>query len=102
MSWPSRRWTPPASLAMRGSRLTGFSSQPSSGSLQHLADLVDQQAIGFAAQVDADRHRRLAVVVLGQAEPGAHVDHRDDAAAQIEHAGDLAAATAAPASAVPA
>ena len=33
MSWPSRRWTPPASLAMRGSRLTGFSSRPSSGSL---------------------------------------------------------------------
>ena len=32
MSWPSRRWTPPASLAMRGSRLTGFSSRPSSGS----------------------------------------------------------------------
>ena len=90
MSWPSRRWTPPASLAMRGSRLTGFSSRPSSGSLQHLADLVDQEAIGFAAQVDADRHRRLAVVVLGQAEPGAHVDHGDDAAAQIEHAGDLA------------
>src|SRR5450631_82449 len=34
MSWPSRRWTPPASLAMRGSRLTGFSSRPSSGSLR--------------------------------------------------------------------
>ena len=33
MSWPSRRWTPPASLAMRGSRLTGFSSRPSWASL---------------------------------------------------------------------
>src|SRR3569832_2677939 len=30
---PSRRCTPPASLAMRGARLTGFSSRPSSGSL---------------------------------------------------------------------
>src|SRR6202790_2370869 len=38
------------------------------GELEHLADLVDQKAVGFAAQVDADRHRRLAVVVLGQAE----------------------------------
>src|SRR5882724_11846013 len=36
------------------------------GELEDLADLVDQQAIGFAAQVDANRHRRLAVVVLRQ------------------------------------
>src|ERR1700689_3039738 len=42
---------------------------------ENLADLVDQEAIGFAAQIDAHRHRRLAVVVFGQAEPGAHVDH---------------------------
>src|SRR5882762_4495212 len=60
------------------------------GEPEHLADLVDQEAIGFAAQIDAHRHRRLAVVVLWQPETGAHVDHRDDAAAQIEHAGDLA------------
>src|SRR5580765_8622337 len=32
------------------------------GQAQHLADAVDEQAIGFAAQVDADRHRRLAVL----------------------------------------
>src|SRR5262249_45543530 len=32
MRWPWSRWTPPASLVMRGSRLTGFSSRPSSGS----------------------------------------------------------------------
>src|ERR1700694_61365 len=60
------------------------------GEFQDLADLVDQEAIGFAAQIDADRHRRLAVVVLRQAEAGAHVHHGDDAAAQIENAGDLA------------
>src|SRR6266566_4682114 len=60
------------------------------GEAQNLADLVDQQAIGFAAQVDADRHRRLAVVVHRQAETGAHVHHSDDAAAQIQDAGDLA------------
>src|ERR1700738_3239057 len=59
------------------------------GKLEHLADLIDQEAIGFAAQIDALRHRRLAAVVLRQAEAGAHVDHGDDAAAQIEHAGDL-------------
>src|SRR6266852_6461119 len=41
--------------------------------LEHLADLIDQQTIGFAAQIDAHRHRRLAVVVLRQAETGAHV-----------------------------
>src|SRR4029453_11921766 len=56
---------------------------------QDLADLVDQQAVGLAAQIDANRHRRLAVVVLGQAQASAHVDHGDDAAAQIEHAGNL-------------
>src|SRR4030095_6181587 len=49
---------------------------------QHLADGVDQETIGFAPQINAARHRRLAVVVLGQAETGAHVDHGDDAAAQ--------------------
>jgi len=59
------------------------------GQFEHLADLVDQEAIGLAAEIDADRHRRLAVVGLRQPEPGAHVDHGDDAAAQIEHAGDL-------------
>src|ERR1700716_700484 len=36
------------------------------GEFQDLADLVDQEAIGFAAQVDADRHRRLAGVVFRQ------------------------------------
>src|SRR5665213_3729605 len=60
------------------------------GQRQHLADLIDQQAIGFAAQVDTDRHRRLAVLVFGQAQPRAHVHDSDDAAAQIEHARDLA------------
>src|SRR6188472_2486032 len=59
------------------------------GQPEHLADLVDQEAVGLAAQVDANRHRRLAVVVFGQPEPGPHVDDRDDAAAQVEHAGDL-------------
>src|SRR5438067_10948428 len=41
---------------------------------EHLADLVDQKTVGLAAQVDADRHRRLAVVGLRQAEASAHVD----------------------------
>src|ERR1700691_1234613 len=59
------------------------------GKLEHFADLVDQEAIGFAAQVDAHRHRRFAVVVLRQAETRAHVDNGDDATAQIEYACDL-------------
>src|SRR5258708_15851166 len=50
------------------------------GQAQHLADLVDQEAIGFAAQVDADPHRRLAVLGPRQAEPRPHVDHGDYAA----------------------
>src|SRR3954469_3185460 len=48
------------------------------GESENLADLIDQEPVGFTAQVDANRHRRLAVVVLGQAEPRAHVDHGDD------------------------
>src|SRR3954468_16772284 len=42
------------------------------GQAKDFADGVDLQAVGFAALVDADRHRRLAVVVFGQPEPGAH------------------------------
>src|SRR5882724_4577895 len=57
------------------------------GEFEHLADLVDQKAVGLAAQVDANRHRRLAVIGLRQPEAGAHVDHGDDAAAQVEDAG---------------
>src|SRR5258705_2644104 len=57
--------------------------------LENLPDLVDQEPVGFAAQVEADLHRQLAVIVFGQAEPGAHVDHGDDAAAQVEDAGDF-------------
>src|SRR4029078_7149516 len=52
------------------------------GEPQHFADLVDQEAVGFTAPVDADRHRGLAVLGLGQAEPGAHVDHGDAAGGQ--------------------
>src|SRR6266446_3514703 len=29
------------------------------GQFEHLSDLVDQEAVGLAAQIDADRHRRL-------------------------------------------
>src|SRR3954468_15431186 len=63
-----------ARIEIDGVFLAAVVAQP-----QHFADLVDQQAIGFTAQVDADRHRRLAVVVLRQAQPGAHVDHGDNA-----------------------
>src|SRR5207302_1147558 len=31
------------------------------GQAQHFPDLVDQEAVGFPAQVDADRHRRLSL-----------------------------------------
>src|SRR5581483_6205961 len=49
------------------------------GQAQHLTDLVDQESVGFTAQVDAHRHRRLAVLGLRQAEARTHVDHGDDA-----------------------
>ncbi|MET3308638.1 hypothetical protein ABIF41_000479 [Bradyrhizobium japonicum] len=90
MSWPSRRWTPPAELGHAGVEVDGVFFLAVLGQAQHLADLVDQQAIGFAAQIDTDRHRHLAVFGPRQAEAGAHVDHGDDAAAQVEDAGDLA------------
>src|SRR5882672_3753092 len=65
-------------LGHAGIEVDGIFLSPFIGKLKHLADLIDQQAIGFAAQIDAHRHRRLAVVVLRQTEPGAHVDNRDD------------------------
>src|SRR5882724_541280 len=60
------------------------------GELEHLADLIDQKPVGFAAQIDAHRHRRPAIVVFRQAQASAHVDHGDDATAQIENARNLA------------
>src|ERR1043165_204215 len=53
--------------------------------LHHLADRIDQQAVGFTLEFDADGHRRLVVVARWQAETAPHVDRGDDAAAQIEH-----------------
>ena len=61
--------------------------------LEHLADRIDQKPERFALCFDADRHRRRAVVALLHVEPAAHVDCRYDAAAQIEHAGDLGPAS---------
>src|SRR2546430_14349596 len=43
------------------------------GQLQDLADVVDQEGVGFPAHVDADRHWRPAVLCPGQPEPRAHV-----------------------------
>jgi len=92
-------------LFMRGSRFLTVFSRGRRRELEHLADLIDQQAIGFA---DADRrptaHRRLAVVRLragrdGRACPPA-VTMRP---AKIEHTGDIAATDSGPGSgAVPA
>src|SRR5204862_7664558 len=77
-------------LCHAGIEVDGIFLAAGFGESENLPDGVDQQAIGFATQVDADGHRRLAVIVFGQAQPRAHVDHGDDAAAQIEHACDLA------------
>src|SRR3954447_6287439 len=77
-------------LGHAGVEIDGVSFHAVLGEPQHFADLVDQEAIGFTAQVDTDRHRNLAVLGLGQAEPGAHVARGDDAAAQVQHARDLA------------
>src|SRR5437763_24808 len=50
----------------------------------HLADGIDQQPVRFTLELDADSHRRPVVGAWRQAKPAAHVDHRDDAAAQVE------------------
>src|ERR1700690_2931022 len=52
-------------LGHAGIEVDGVFLSPLVGKFEDLADLVDQEPIGFAAQVDADRHRRLAVVVPG-------------------------------------
>src|SRR6202142_1734088 len=52
-------------LGHAGIEVDGVFLPPLVGEFEDLADLVDQEPIGFAAQVDADRHRRLAVVVPG-------------------------------------
>jgi hypothetical protein len=56
---------------------------------QHLADLIDDEAVELAAVIDDDAHAGLPVLGRRQAEPGAQVDRGDDAAAQVERAGDL-------------
>src|ERR1700687_2791648 len=62
-------------LRRAGIEVYGVFLSPLVGKLEHLADLIDQQAIGFAAQIDPHRHRRLAVVVLRQAAAGANTAH---------------------------
>src|SRR5712691_6703633 len=57
--------------------------------LEHFADGIDEEPVAFPLALDADRHRGPLLVALGQSEPAAHVDGGDDAAAQVEHAGDL-------------
>src|SRR5262245_19863133 len=59
------------------------------GELEHLADRVDEEAVGFSVKLDADRHCRFLGRALAQPEPAMHVDRGDDAAAQVEHARDL-------------
>src|SRR5665647_1714885 len=54
---------PAGELGHAGIEIDGIFLAAVVGKPQHLADLVDQEAVGFAAQVDAHRHRRLAVVV---------------------------------------
>src|ERR1700731_2597323 len=66
-------------LGHAGIEIDGIFLAARVGKPEDLADLVDQKAVGLAAQVDADRHRWLAVIVPGQPEPGAHVHHGDDA-----------------------
>src|SRR6478735_5974934 len=48
-----------AGIEVDGVFLTTVIGQP-----EHFPDLVDQEAVGLTAQVDANRHRRLAVFAL--------------------------------------
>src|SRR5579885_541202 len=61
------------------------------GKLHHFAHLVDQEPVGFPAELDSDRHLVRDVVFRGEVEASAHVDHGHDAAAQIENPRDLVA-----------
>ena len=47
--------------------------------LQHLADRIDQQPVGFAFALDPDRHPRATVLERGQAQALAHIDGGHDA-----------------------
>src|SRR5215467_8810926 len=80
----ARRYPRQPGVEIDGIALAARGRQP-----HHLADRVDQEAVGLALALDPDRHARLALLRRRQAEAQAHVDRRDDAAAQIEHAGEL-------------
>src|SRR5204862_4207574 len=67
-------------LCHAGIEVDGIFLAAGFGEPENLPDGVDQEAIGFATQVDADGHRRLAVIVFGQAQPREHVDRGDGAA----------------------
>src|SRR6188508_1559311 len=54
--------------------------------LEHLADTVDEQAVGFATRFDADRHRLLAGFATAESEAASHVYQCHDAAAQVQDA----------------
>ena len=86
---PSSRCIPLEIRASPGSRLIGIGLAIRFREPQHLADVVDHQAVGLAARFHADRHRGRAFRARRHAEAAAEIDQGHDAAAQVEHARDL-------------
>src|SRR5882757_1237872 len=66
-----------------GIEIGGLGLARAIGKRHHLADRIDQKAIGLAFELNADRHDRASRLVRAEIEPRAHVDRGHDAAAQI-------------------
>ena len=57
--------------------------------VQHLTDFIDTQRVMLGGPFERDAHGVLAFSAERQAEADAHIDNRDDTAAQIDRALDL-------------
>ena len=72
-----------------GVRRVGSQVTPSRGTSRSVPDGVDQEAVELVLVVDQDIHRPLGSGAVGYSQASAQVDRGDDAAAQVEEAGDL-------------
>jgi hypothetical protein len=56
---------------------------------QHLADLLDQQSVGFTMELDPERQLSVAGLFAFQVEPFPHINDRQDASSYIEKTRNL-------------
>ena len=73
-------------LRQTASSVAGLPSRSRRGRRDHIADRIHEEGVGLAPAFHRHAHAAAAGLGLGQGQVPAHVDHRDDAAAQVDQA----------------